>query len=295
MRQFQAWLTNRFWGIVTLSLGLTACAGIGSSASPTATSSSSQFPGLAAQVVGTDFAVGRNRFSFSLSDKNRPLTSAKPEVYFFSLQGFNALPAGHSSATFQSVGPGLNQTVGVYVTHTTFDRSGKWGAEVDLNAGGKRRSLQVVFNVTKRSITPAVGAAAPRSNNPTLTRFPVSSLDSGHPPDDMHGVSIASAITHRQPLVVLFASAAYCGTFQCGPQIDVVEELERRYRAKVNFVHVDVFRNARPPQLSATAVQWHVPSQPWVFVVDRRGVIAAKFEGPVAASEIDAAIRQVSH
>ena len=282
-------------GVVMLSLGLTACAGIGSSGSPTATSSAGQSSRLAAQVVGIDFGVGGNRFSFTLSKGNHPFTSAKPEVYFFALQGFNALPAGHGPATYQSVGVGQTETTGVYVAHTTFDRSGKWGAEIDLKAGGKKKSLQVIFDVAKRSATPAVGAAAPHSNNPTDTRVPVSSLDSGHPPDDMHRVSIASAIVHHRPLVVLFASAAYCGTFQCGPQIAVVEKLERRYRARVDFVHVDVFRSARPPHLSATALQWHVPSQPWVFVVDRHGMIAAKFEGPAAASEIEAAIRQVSH
>jgi hypothetical protein len=188
------------------------------------------------------------------------------------------------------VAPGTS----LYVAHTTFNVAGKWGAEIDARLGGKKRSLQVIFDVAKRSVTPAIGAAAPRSRNPTLGQVPIRKLDSGHPPDNMHRVSIAAAIARHHPLVVLFASAAYCGTFRCGAEIAVLQKLQRRYRATVDFVHVDVFQNARPPHLSTTAAQWRVPSQPWVFVVNRSGKIAAKFEGPTSAGEIDAAIRDAS-
>jgi hypothetical protein len=42
-------------------------------------------------------------------------------------------------------------------------------------------------------------------------------------------------------------------------------------------------------------VQWRIRSQPWVFVVDRRGLITAKFEGPAAASELEQAVLRASH
>jgi hypothetical protein len=273
-----------------LASALVGCTGIGTSASPTATSSATATSGVNAQVVGSDFAVGPNRFTFYLTNDQKPLVAAKPIVYFFSLHGFNASPAGHGPATFETVASGSS----LYVTHTTFNAAGKWGAEIDVTAGGKKRSLQVIFDVAKRSATPTVGAPAPRSHNPTLGQEPVSRLDSGRPPDDMHRVSIAAAISHHRPLVALFASAAYCGAFRCGDEISVLQQLERRYHSTVDFAHIDVFRNARPPHLSATAAQWHVPSQPWVFVVDRHGTVAAKFEGPASASEIGAAIRQAS-
>ena len=282
--------------VLVLSIGLSACAGVGSSAAPTATSSG-QASGPVASVIGTDFAVGRNRFTFTLANGNVPIAGAKPTVYFFSLHGFNALPAGTSTATFQSVGSaskGLGST-GVYVAHTTFDRSGKWGAEIDVRSGGKKHSLQTIFDVTARSVTPAVGTAAPRSRNPTVSQVPVSRLDSGIPPDDMHRVSIAGAIARHRPLLILFASAAYCGTFQCGPEISAVQSLERQFRASVDFVHIDVFRNARPPRLSTTAVQWHLHSQPWIFIVDRHGSIVAKFEGPAASNELKPELLRVSH
>jgi hypothetical protein len=273
--------------IAVVMVGLSACAGVGSSASPAATSSG-QVTGVAASVIGTDFAVGSNRFTFTLVNNNQPITGARPVVYFFSLHGFNATPAGSGIGTFESVG---SLSTGIYVTHTTFDQAGKWGAEIDLQSGGKKRSLQTIFDVTAHSVTPAVGAAAPPSRNPTVSQVPVSKLDSGVPPDDMHRDSIAGAIARHRPLLVLFASAAYCGTFQCGPEIAAVRSLERPYRASVDFVHVDVFHNARPPRLSTTAIQWHIRSQPWVFIVNRHGSIVAKFEGPAPASELKQALR----
>ena len=248
-------------------------------------------------MIGTEFVVGRNRFTFNLENNGQPVTDAKPTVYFFALQGFNALPGGHGAATFEQVGSDGRggATTGVYVTHTTFNRAGKWGAEIDLQSGGKRHSLQTIFDVTAHGATPAVGAAAPRSHNPTVSQEPVSTLDSGRPPDDMHRVSIADAIARHRPLVVLFASAAYCGAFQCGAEIAAVKSLEQRFRRAVDFVHIDVFRNARPSRLAATAVQWHIQSQPWVFIIDRRGVIAAKFEGPASAGELQAALVRATH
>jgi hypothetical protein len=248
-------------------------------------------------VIGTDFAVGRNRFTFTLENNNQTIVGAKPMVYFFSLHGFNASPAGKSAATYESVGSPSKRrgTTGVYVAHTTFDQSGKWGAEIDVRSGGKKHSLQTIFDVTARSVTPAVGTAAPRSRNATVPQAPVSTLDSGVPPDDMHRISIAAAIAHHRPLLILFASAAYCGTFQCGPEISTVQSLQHQFRASVDFVHIDVFRGARPPHLSATAVQWHIRSQPWVFILDRDGTIAAKFEGPTGASELKPELLRVSH
>lgn len=278
-----------------LLIGLTACAGVGSSASPTATSSG-RVTGVVAGVVGTDFAIGRNRFTFTLLDNDQPVTDAKPTVYFFALQGFNALPGGHSAATFESVGSSTSgrASTAVYVTHTSFDRAGKWGAEIDLPRGGKKHSIQTIFDVTSRSVTPAIGAAAPRSRNPTISQEPVSMLDSGVPPDTMHRVSIANAIARHRALVVLFASAAYCGTFQCGAEIAAVQSLERQYHGSADFVHIDVFRDARPPHLSATAAQWHIPSQPWVFIVNRQGKIAGKFEGPASTSELASVLQRAS-
>jgi hypothetical protein len=37
--------------------------------------------------------------------------------------------------------------------------------------------------------------------------------------------------------------------------------------------------------------QWHLPSEPWIFLVGRDGRIKAKFEGAVGRAELLAAVR----
>ena len=40
---------------------------------------------------------------------------------------------------------------------------------------------------------------------------------------------------------------------------------------------------------NGTLAAWHLPSEPWVFAIDRRGRIAARLEGAASAAEVRAA------
>jgi hypothetical protein len=123
--------------------------------------------------------------------------------------------------------------------------------------------------------------------------MPATKLDSGRPPDDMHKLSIAGAIAQHKPLVVLFATAAFCESRLCGPEIQSVEGVENKFQGRVNFVHIEVYKNAVfADGYAPTFLAWHLQTEPWVFVVDRRGVITAEFEGATAASEIIPALQQ---
>ncbi len=42
-----------------------------------------------------------------------------------------------------------------------------------------------------------------------------------------------------------------------------------------------------------TVEEWRLDTEPWVFVVDGKGIIRAKFEGLVTARELEAALQQV--
>ena len=58
------------------------------------------------------------------------------------------------------------------------------------------------------------------------------------------------------------------------------------------FVHAEIFTDLDPSNGAAPWVlAWALPTEPWVFVVDARGVITAKFEGAVTQSELEAATR----
>ena len=254
-------------------------------------------------LSSSDLAVGRNRFTFGLLNNNHPLSTGRPRLTFYFLRGNDAIRQMSTTAYFNFFARGLKDTAensaaieiqGVYVSYPVFRQAGKWGVEIDIPYQGQVRVLRDAFTVRQHSLTPAVGSSAPRSHNPTIYQLPASRLDSARPPTDMHRLSIAQAIAQHKPLVVIFATAGFCTSRMCGPEIEVVQGLERQYRGRVNFVHIEIYQDANPAHGYAPAVlQWHLQTEPWVFVVNRKGFISAKFEGPTPASEIRPAIQAV--
>lgn len=73
---------------------------------------------------------------------------------------------------------------------------------------------------------------------------------------------------------------------------DVAESFSR-----VNFVHVEPYDLDRVPEKLVpvpAVVAWGLPSEPWVFVTDAKGRVAAKYEGSVAPSELTELLRSLS-
>lgn len=269
----------------------------------TPVSTAAQLPAVYAQITSTDLALGVNRFTFGIIDHNHPLKGGTPQVSFYYLNGASAAFVERIPARFNNFARGLKDTDansaavelgGVYVAYPRFAHAGKWGAVIRLRYHGKSYDLTPGFAVTTHSLTPAVGSPAPRSRNPTVKQERATLLDSGRPPDDMHRLSIAQAIAQHKPLLVLFATAAFCTSRMCGPEIGAVERLESRYRSRVNFVHIEIYDKANPRYgYAPTVLQWHLRTEPWVFVIDRHGIIRAKFEGPTPASEIEPVLRRL--
>lgn len=289
--------------VAALSLLLlpAACGSANSGAAPPPTAvSDNAGGGIQVAVASNDLTVGQNRFTFGLLKNDHPVERNAVRVVFFLIHGNTATVEQSMTATFNRFAKGLKDTDansaavqigGVYVAHPTFHQAGRWGLEVRMPGGGSV-PIRQEFPVLQHSLTPAVGSRAPRSHNPTVAQMPASKLDSGHPPDDMHKLSIAQAIGQHKPLVVLFATPGYCTSRMCGPETQIVEQLEHRYRGRVNFIHIEIYKDANPAHgYAPTVLAWHLQTEPWVFVVNRRGIINAKFEGPTAGSEIAPAIQ----
>ena len=176
-----------------------------------------------------------------------------------------------------------------------FDQPGDWGVEV--SGTGRRQTLtttRVRFTVKPRSDTPAIGAPPPRSRN--LTRFDVDDIrkiDSGATPNDMHDLSIASAIEQGKPLVVIFSSPGFCVTQTCAPQLGEVQRLKAKYGSQANFVHVEIFKDPSTRTPYETVTEWGLQSEPWTVLVDRQGLVAEKYEGPAPLSEMEPALQKL--
>jgi len=259
-------------------------------------------PGEDVTVVAgdSDFAVGDVRFSFLVINHDaRPVERGRARVWLAGSQ--SGRPFQSATARLEPIGPpGAGEAafggVGrIYVVQLRVHRPGRYWLVAEP-IGAKIQALGTL-DVKARSDSVAVGAKAPASATPTLasTHGAVSQLTTRMPPDrDLLRYSIASSLAAHKPFVVTFATPRFCTSRTCGPVVDVVDYVRRKYAARgVRFIHVEVFKQNRPALgYNRWMRQWGLQSEPWTFLVGQDGRIEAKFEGSVSAAELEAAIRR---
>lgn len=99
------------------------------------------------------------------------------------------------------------------------------------------------------------------------------------------------------PVLVVFASPAWCPTESCELMVDQVESAARN--SGVDWEQVEVFANPQVEsssdlEFSPEVAAWGIPSQPWLYVVDATGTVAAVYEGAIADGELQDAIALIS-
>lgn len=260
--------------------------------------------GLQVTVVTSELTPGPNRFVFALfDDKNRPVLGEPARAGFFSLaNGANPRLVGEATAQYHEIrfeeeshakGEAQHaEALGIYVVRQTFDVAGPWGLQV-ATADGRRTETGVAFNVAERASTTALGAAVPRTISPTAAdRRDASELCTRKPECGLHTMTIAEAVGKAKPAVISFSTPAYCASRVCGPMLEVVLDSRNRHKNAANYVHVEIYRDGQSRQRLDAVGEWNLPTEPWLFVVDGRGNLVAKFEGIMAAAELEAALQQ---
>ena len=109
----------------------------------------------------------------------------------------------------------------------------------------------------------------------------------------MHDVDLADALTENRPVILLFATPALCTSRVCGPVTDEAEEVKSEYGTKVDFIHMEIYKDndankGYRPQVQA----WGLATEPFLFAINRRGRIAARYEGAFSVPELEAAVRK---
>jgi hypothetical protein len=192
----------------------------------------------------------------------------------------------------------INETIGFYTASVEFDKPGDWGVEIQLRSFNPEveTTRNGIFTVLEKGLSPAIGAAAPRSDNPTLADVSdISVIDSAAEPNPaFHERSIAEAIAAGRPAIVLFSTPGFCQTALCGPEYEIFGKLQATYGSRLEFIHIEVYKDPATRQVSDTMVEWNLRNEPWFFLIDARGLISSKFEGPSSLQELDAAIKAVT-
>jgi hypothetical protein len=143
---------------------------------------------------------------------------------------------------------------------------------------------------------PAVGERPPRIHTPTEAEVggDLASIDTRLPPSSMHDADFADVLG-KEPVVLLFATPQLCQSRVCGPVVDVAEQVKANAGDDAEFIHMEVFRDNRidrgvRPQMQAFKLR----SEPWLFVFDRSGKVAARIEGAFSERELEQALAKAT-
>jgi len=259
-------------------------------------------PDVAVTMGSSDFAVGDNRVVFLVVRESGALVQAPTAAIEYAGEGEAPRSAeailqplgAHEHAHENEVEPHDHlDATDVYVAHVQTPKPGRYWFVA--NPAGEKIQAVGTLEVQKQSASPALGAKAPASDNPTLASAPAKDITTAHPPDtELLRYSIADSIQAQVPFVVVFATPEFCVSRVCGPTVEVVEKVARKFdRGGVRFIHVEIYTDNDPKKgFNRWVQEWNLPTEPWVFLVDRAGVIRAKFEGAVSVVELESAVRE---
>ena len=263
-------------------------------------------PRLASSV--SELEPGHDRIAFALFDRTRRQIGDLPvALYVATADGRDVRGPFHadyhslevsSRYRSQTVARDPDAAETIYVAHVDFPAPGRYSVvgvvQLDQRLVG---AMPITVTVRSRTRPPDVGAPAPRVHTPTTASVHgrLSLIDTRSPPDSMHADDLADVVGHR-PVMLLFATPALCRSRICGPVVDELSELKGRRGRDAAFIHMEIYRNNDPRQGERSEVRaYALPSEPWLFAIDRNGRIAARIEGAFSEREasdaLDAAMR----
>jgi hypothetical protein len=252
---------------------------------------------LTAVNANTEVAQGRNRFALGLIDaRSQPVTSGTVRLEFFKLAANGtAEKRSDGVAAFRSVG---GASKGIWVAPAAFNETGGWGAQVALEQAGEAPKLtRMNFDVRAKFSAPSYDEPAIRSASPTDRDVTgdTARICSNTPPCALHAMSIADALAPGQkPLVLLFATPALCTSATCAPELEAVQQLKSTYAEGTNFIHVEIYQAPFEQQrIAKTVNEWHLPSDPWTFIIDKAGIVRDRFEGAAPIDELEPSLKAV--
>ena len=259
----------------------------------------------------SEFVVGENRFPFALASvEGEPLANAALSVSFYYLQDDQWRYRFRQNAEYrevEGVTPHLHEdgflhrhldVRGQYVATVNFQSPGVWQARFTLSDGDESGPTigDLAFNVLSEPAAPGVGQPVPPTENLTIHDVSgIHEIETRDPPDDMHNLSVADALEQQKPFVVVWSAPMFCTSAICGPVLDSAVRLQERFGERVNFIHIEPWdleiartegRLVPIPQFT----EWGLTTEPWVFIVDSKGLVHDRFEGLVTDDELQQAL-----
>lgn len=243
--------------------------------------------------------AGRSRFAFGLAGPTNALVEgATPQVWLARDQTSRALgpfPArwlkltGYQQTHDRSP---RSQLGGFYLAEIDLPQPGTWQVATIVEVASQRAAAQGAIK-TSRQVPAPVGSKALAGPTPVATSpAGLARICTRIPVCPLHSISLDQALRSGKPTVVSFATPLLCASRMCGPVVDEQILAFRKLGDQANFIHVEIYPQRDVNKPAPLYIAWKLPTEPWMFVIDREGVIRARLgEGPTVAAEIEAALR----
>jgi hypothetical protein len=261
-------------------------------------------------IISTQTPVnpGKNEFSFGLiTETGGVVSGGAPQVWVAKDDATSA--TGPAPATWYPFAPAssFNDSAprtplpGTYAANLDIPSVGNWIVGVLVNQGSTLLCGKASLAANDQPVPAPIGSKAISVKTPVATtERALRKIDTRDPPSPLHYISLDKALKNGKPTVVTFATPLLCTSQLCGPVVDeVLLAFQKIGAAKANFIHVEEFLpgdDFTPPPAtlenqSPGFKAYGFTTEPWTLVINADGIIAARFEGPVTAAMVEAALQ----
>ncbi len=247
------------------------------------------------------FTPGVRRFAFGLNASSGAFVYAPTALYIATSPGARArgpflAPADPTTVPVadrsqQNAGPGGLRAI--YATQLPIPQPGTYTILALSRTSKGLIGSPGEIAVARSSPIPAVGQRPPAIPTDTVASVGgnLSLLTTRTPPESMHSVAL-NQVLGKRPVALLFSTPQFCTSRVCGPVTDVTVALQHQFGNRIAFIHQEVFADNQPSTgLRAQMKAFHLQTEPWLFAINRRGIIVARLEGAFGTTELAAALR----
>lgn len=315
-----AFTASAVTGVALLILSFAGCGGSETEPSQSDAPSVATFPvagdlsieQIAAKASPTDlqfapsgkvFEAGKNRYGFAVFDPQGE-QQTDLEVAVYATKGPKSKVLGPFPARIESL-----ETAPAYRAQTTSQDPGAAKAvyvvpDLDLPVRGKWFLLALAKNgsgfigsqlpnaVVRKSTVVGAGEKAPRTAIPTSADVGgnLEKIDTRVPPDSMHTADLQKVLG-KKPVVVLFSTPQLCESRVCGPVVDVQAQVAEETGSDVEFIHSEIYNENDPNKgVNSQVRAFGLPTEPWLFTIDKRGIVRHRIEGAFGLGELRKAV-----
>jgi hypothetical protein len=267
------------------------------------------------------FYPGTNRYPFLVAEKDtaagtpgKEIDDAEVAIYFAKVPehktkgaGFRQRAIGPFPARIESLAtkpPFQGETT----TENPDVANVVYSADLHFPSDGEYRPVALIkeedgwAKVGLRSIQvgefakiPRTGEKAPLIQTPTAKSVGgnLAELSTRVPPDTQNKVNYADVLG-KEPILLLFTTPQFCQSRVCGPVVDVAQQAQHQFEGKANFIHMEIYNENDPSQGVRPQVRrFHLPTEPWLFAINREGVVSAAIEGGFGTKLMDQIVEKV--